>query len=178
VYIKLVVLLRNYVTMMHGQQNIKNGWATIVVVGRLRVNSFTWKGIKTGKVQINVFSYVTVNVDQNYYVATKFDWQTYGTQSTSSNLLFLLCLLMLHIDSDLIGPRLLPAMFPDLLPIIAILLASWEPHSYVPSGVICKANRLRSNPVCSKFVIIFPSYSFRFYTCNAQVFFWSCSLVR
>jgi hypothetical protein len=38
VYIKLVVLLRNYVTMMHGQQNIKNGWATIVVVGRLRVN--------------------------------------------------------------------------------------------------------------------------------------------
>jgi hypothetical protein len=37
VYIKLVVLLRNYVTMMHGQQNIKNGWATIVVVGRLRV---------------------------------------------------------------------------------------------------------------------------------------------
>jgi hypothetical protein len=39
VYIKLVVLLRNYVTMMHGQQNIKNGWATIVVVGRLRVNS-------------------------------------------------------------------------------------------------------------------------------------------
>jgi hypothetical protein len=33
----LVVLLRNYVTMMHGQQNIKNGWATIVVVGRLRV---------------------------------------------------------------------------------------------------------------------------------------------
>jgi hypothetical protein len=34
----LVVLLRNYVTMMHGQQNIKNGWATIVVVGRLRVN--------------------------------------------------------------------------------------------------------------------------------------------
>jgi hypothetical protein len=24
--------------MMHGQQNIKNGWATIVVVGRLRVN--------------------------------------------------------------------------------------------------------------------------------------------
>jgi hypothetical protein len=40
VYIKLVVLLRNYVTMMHGQQNIKNGWATIVVVGRLRVNEF------------------------------------------------------------------------------------------------------------------------------------------
>jgi hypothetical protein len=39
VYIKLVVLLRNYVTMMHGQQNIKNGWATIVVVGRLRVNA-------------------------------------------------------------------------------------------------------------------------------------------
>jgi hypothetical protein len=39
VYIKLVVLLRNYVTMMHGQQNIKNGWATIVVVGRLRVNT-------------------------------------------------------------------------------------------------------------------------------------------
>jgi hypothetical protein len=39
VYIKLVVLLRNYVTMMHGQQNIKNGWATIVVVGRLRVKS-------------------------------------------------------------------------------------------------------------------------------------------
>jgi hypothetical protein len=37
VYIKLVVLLRNYVTMMHGQQNIKNGWATIVVFGRLRV---------------------------------------------------------------------------------------------------------------------------------------------
>jgi hypothetical protein len=36
----LVVLLRNYVTMMHGQQNIKNGWATIVVVGRLRVNYF------------------------------------------------------------------------------------------------------------------------------------------
>jgi hypothetical protein len=41
VYIKLVVLLRNYVTMMHGQQNIKNGWATIVVVGRLRVNTYT-----------------------------------------------------------------------------------------------------------------------------------------
>jgi hypothetical protein len=41
VYIKLVVLLRNYVTMMHGQQNIKNGWATIVVVGRLRVNVTT-----------------------------------------------------------------------------------------------------------------------------------------
>jgi hypothetical protein len=40
VYIKLVVLLRNYVTMMHGQQNIKNGWATIVVVGRLRVKHF------------------------------------------------------------------------------------------------------------------------------------------
>jgi hypothetical protein len=39
VYIKLVVLLRNYVTMMHGQQNIKNGWATIVVVGRLRVKN-------------------------------------------------------------------------------------------------------------------------------------------
>jgi hypothetical protein len=39
VYIKLVVLLRNYVTMMHGQQNIKNGWATIVVVGRLRVKT-------------------------------------------------------------------------------------------------------------------------------------------
>jgi hypothetical protein len=39
VYIKLVVLLRNYVTMMHGQQNIKNGWATIVVVGRLRVKA-------------------------------------------------------------------------------------------------------------------------------------------
>jgi hypothetical protein len=39
VYIKLVVLLRNYVTMMHGQQNIKNVWATIVVVGRLRVNN-------------------------------------------------------------------------------------------------------------------------------------------
>jgi hypothetical protein len=36
----LVVLLRNYVTMMHGQQNIKNGWATIVVVGRLRVNPY------------------------------------------------------------------------------------------------------------------------------------------
>jgi hypothetical protein len=47
VYIKLVVLLRNYVTMMHGQQNIKNGWATIVVVGRLRVNEpleiSTWR---------------------------------------------------------------------------------------------------------------------------------------
>jgi hypothetical protein len=40
VYIKLVVLLRNYVTMMHGQQNIKNGWATIVVVGRLRVKAW------------------------------------------------------------------------------------------------------------------------------------------
>jgi hypothetical protein len=40
VYIKLVVLLRNYVTMMHGQQNIKNGWATIVVVGRLRVKEY------------------------------------------------------------------------------------------------------------------------------------------
>jgi hypothetical protein len=40
VYIKLVVLLRNYVTMMHGQQNIKNGWATIVVVGRLRVKLY------------------------------------------------------------------------------------------------------------------------------------------
>jgi hypothetical protein len=24
---------------MHGQQNIKNGWATIVVVGRLRVKT-------------------------------------------------------------------------------------------------------------------------------------------
>jgi hypothetical protein len=44
VYIKLVVLLRNYVTMMHGQQNIKNGWATIVVVGRLRVKfKKNWK---------------------------------------------------------------------------------------------------------------------------------------
>jgi hypothetical protein len=42
VYIKLVVLLRNYVTMMHGQQNIKNGWATIVVVGRLRVKTGDW----------------------------------------------------------------------------------------------------------------------------------------
>jgi hypothetical protein len=44
VYIKLVVLLRNYVTMMHGQQNIKNGWATIVVVGRLRVKHKLNKG--------------------------------------------------------------------------------------------------------------------------------------
>jgi hypothetical protein len=43
VYIKLVVLLRNYVTMMHGQQNIKNGWATIVVVGRLRVKSCNYE---------------------------------------------------------------------------------------------------------------------------------------
>jgi hypothetical protein len=47
VYIKLVVLLRNYVTMMHGQQNIKNGWATIVVVGRLRVkHAFSVQSIR------------------------------------------------------------------------------------------------------------------------------------
>jgi hypothetical protein len=52
VYIKLVVLLRNYVTMMHGQQNIKNGWATIVVVGRLRVNQemYMWNFCYTSAV--------------------------------------------------------------------------------------------------------------------------------
>jgi acetyl-CoA carboxylase carboxyltransferase component len=53
VYIKLVVLLRNYVTMMHGQQNIKNGWATIVVVGRLRVN-----GLKVSSVNVSVLQQV------------------------------------------------------------------------------------------------------------------------
>jgi hypothetical protein len=49
----LVVLLRNYVTMMHGQQNIKNGWATIVVVGRLRVNCADWE--VTEHYQINAW---------------------------------------------------------------------------------------------------------------------------
>jgi hypothetical protein len=45
----LVVLLRNYVTMMHGQQNIKNGWATIVVVGRLRVKETAEYGAEGAK---------------------------------------------------------------------------------------------------------------------------------
>jgi hypothetical protein len=59
VYIKLVVLLRNYVTMMHGQQNIKNGWATIVVVGRLRVNEIKQQKFYKNKTTI---SYSTVLV--------------------------------------------------------------------------------------------------------------------
>jgi len=61
-------------------------------------------------------------------------------------------------------------MFPDLLPVFAILFASWELHSYVPSSVTFKANRLQSKFFCSKFITIFQPYSFRCYTCNAQVF--------
>jgi hypothetical protein len=55
VYIKLVVLLRNYVTMMHGQQNIKNGWATIVVVGRLRVKYVVLKKTENKSVQRSTY---------------------------------------------------------------------------------------------------------------------------
>jgi hypothetical protein len=77
---------------------------------------------------------------------------------------------MLHIDSVLIGPRLFPIMFTDLLSVIAIIFASRELHSYVSSGVTFHANRFRSKFVCSKFIIIFHAYSFRCYTCNAQVF--------
>jgi hypothetical protein len=60
VYIKLVVLLRNYVTMMHGQQNIKNGWATIVVVGRLRVKMIKYNIVvcRYDKILVNVAAYV------------------------------------------------------------------------------------------------------------------------
>jgi hypothetical protein len=61
VYIKLVVLLRNYVTMMHGQQNIKNGWATIVVVGRLRVNLN--KHYKFYELMLNAGLYYLVSSD-------------------------------------------------------------------------------------------------------------------
>jgi hypothetical protein len=80
VYIKLVVLLRNYVTMMHGQQNIKNGWATIVVVGRLRVKAEWQIVICYAKLalqlinmhfhQVSVFLYVSCNFDNKLQLIT------------------------------------------------------------------------------------------------------------
>jgi hypothetical protein len=78
---------------------------------------------------------------------------------------------MLHTDSVLIGPRLIPAVFLDLLLVIAILFASWKSHNYVPSRVTFDAYLLQSNIFCSKFIIIFPPYSFCCCTCNAQYFF-------
>jgi hypothetical protein len=99
VYIKLVVLLRNYVTMMHGQQNIKNGWATIVVVGRLRVKTavtvlakvWFWFLRQIDFQTLNIYSFrLLANVKEQYcLVDHRLCWQNENTHIIwSENLYF------------------------------------------------------------------------------------------